>query len=146
MTVTEETRNEDGNSSEETVYVVSGTITPITESKNKVIKYKLIYRVYKSGILYNVNAKIYVKSKVYKLVVTANKIVEKEPEIEPTTKPTEAPTEPTKKPKKPNKKPKKDCTNPKTGDDSHVNEYLVSMGLSLAGLSVLDYHGIKEKI
>lgn len=139
---------------EETVYVVSGRVTPVIENKTQVTKYKLTYLVERKIKIYILNVKVAVKTTVYKLVVTANKIVEKEPEIEPTeiptepTKPTEAPTEPTKpteKPEKPNKKPKKDCTNPKTGDDSHINEYLVSMGLSLAGLSVLGYHGIKEK-
>lgn len=129
---------------EETVYVVSGRVTPVIENKTAVTKCKLTYLVERKIKAYVLKIKKSVKTITYKLVVTANKIVEKEPEIEP-TKPTEVPTEPTKKPEKPNNKPKKDCTNPKTGDDSHINEYLVSMGLSLAGLSVLGYHGIKEK-
>ncbi len=171
VSITKETENiENADYSipvEETVYVVSGRVTPIVENKTQVTKYKLTYLVERKIKIYILNVKETVKTTVYKLVVTANKIVEKEPEVEPTkptevpteptkpteiptepTKPTEVPTEPTKpteKPEKPNKKPKKDCTNPKTGDDSHINEYLVSMGLSLAGLSVLGYHGIKEK-
>lgn len=156
---------------EETVYIVSGRVTPIIESKGIVTKYKFTYLVERGIDCYTLKIRKSVKIITYKLAVTANKIVEKEPEIEPTkpteipteptkpteptevptepieapTEPTEVPTEPIKKPEKPNKKPKKDCTNPKTGDDSHINEYLVSMGLSLAGISVLGYQGIKEK-